>query len=109
MGLRPPFQAVGWAAQNHHIDVLHTLLEAGADIEGRNRNGRSPLWIGKRSEHRAIACMRPTLPTCCIVALRWPATLITPILPTLMFGCPSSEPKRFPGCRTDAAAARRQH
>lgn len=41
--------ALGWAAQNHHVDVLHVLFQAGADIEAANRNGRTPLWIASQN------------------------------------------------------------
>ena len=40
---------LGWAAQNHHIDVCHLLLENGARLEDANRNGRTPLWIASQN------------------------------------------------------------
>ena len=37
------------AAENGHVDVVDVLLDAGASVDAKDRNGRGPSWDGKLS------------------------------------------------------------
>jgi uncharacterized protein len=38
------FTPLHFAAQHQHADTAAVLIEAGADVEARNRFGNTPLW-----------------------------------------------------------------
>ena len=42
------YTAVHVAAGNNHADVVELLIDAGADIEVKNNDGRSPLHVASR-------------------------------------------------------------
>jgi len=42
---RQGFTALHVAAQEHAIEVMDQLLQAGADVDARNFYGNTPLWV----------------------------------------------------------------
>jgi ankyrin repeat protein len=46
--MRPP---INWAACNGHVEVVKVLAQAGANLNGPNRNGETPLEAACRTNH----------------------------------------------------------
>eukprot|EP00919_Chromeraceae_sp_WS-2016_P081579 GHVR01192667.1.p1 GENE.GHVR01192667.1~~GHVR01192667.1.p1 ORF type:complete len:107 (+),score=14.57 GHVR01192667.1:23-322(+) len=37
-----------WAARHGHIELLNCLITNGANVNDKDNNGRTPLWIAKQ-------------------------------------------------------------
>ncbi|KAK8129310.1 hypothetical protein PG999_001690 [Apiospora kogelbergensis] len=44
-----------WATANGHEEIVHILLDGGADIEARDNDGRTSLWMAVVSRHLSVA------------------------------------------------------
>ena len=66
------------AAGNEHLDAIHELVRAGADIYAANRQGKPPLQIALRQAREHGSC---SLPVWELLLAEWTQSQVRPVPP----------------------------